>query len=216
MTERAILHSASAVSDAAAVWSSIFAGLTFLVAAIAAVVALVQLRAYFRDQWERGRPFVVFDFAFRSVLLTVELRNTSAVPATDLQVRTVPAFQSTPAGRAEVANEAFKRTIAQLTPGRSIRYFIDRAPDYYGDKDLPRSYDVTVSYADGRTRRTYKTLWRRAETVRYEQTFTLDIEQWSQALAETDYANKNWNAFDRMDKSLRDIKSAVKTIAERD
>ena len=209
-----VIHS-SVVADTAAVWSSVFAGLTFLVAVIAAAVALVQLRAYFRDQWDRGRPFVVFDFEFRSVLLTLDLRNVSGVPATDLEVRSNPPFQSTLVDQAKIANSAFARTIAQLTPGRHIQYFLDRAPDYYADKGLPRSYEVTVSYADGRKRRKIRTLWRRSEAVRYQQTFRLDIEQWSQALAETDYDNKNWNAFDRMDRSLREIKDTVKVISNK-
>jgi hypothetical protein len=134
-------------------WSAFWAFCSLVVTTGAATLALIQLRAYFVERFESSRPYVMVNFEFRSeIILEVVVRNYSATPASNVRVASEPGFESTMAGRAEVfakiTDDAY--VIRHLGPGRKPRWTLDRAPDYFKDAAMPRSYEVTVSYEDPR------------------------------------------------------------------
>lgn len=75
-------------------WTALFAGLTLVAAIIAAVIALRQLRAHFETARAQGRPYVIVDFAFKSILMQVEIKNIGATAASELTIRVTPPFES--------------------------------------------------------------------------------------------------------------------------
>jgi hypothetical protein len=198
-------------------WSAWWAFLTLVVATIAAVVALAQFSNYIREREESERPFIVVDYHFRSVLMDVEVRNTSNSVATNIELRVDVPFQSTLPGRADVLNRVFsdRYEIKQLAPGNSIRWTLDRTPDYFQAK-LPRNYEVTVSYTDPRAQRrdaSWK-FWLPKLRVRYDDHYDLNLEQWGEANADSDYANKNWNIATRNELVFRNIETKLGKIAD--
>ena len=194
-------------------WTAWWGFLAFIVTGGAAVAALIQLRAYLGEREERARPFVIVDYHFRSVLLQVEVQNSSGTIATDVILQVTPPFGSNSQRDADALNARMGEgyVIRQLAPGRSIRWTLDRAPEYFENEDLPRTYEVVVKYTDPRfQRRPLLRWWLPSMPARYEDSFTLDIDQWSLASAEVDYDNKNWNSLDRIDRSLRKIADKLK------
>lgn len=200
-------------------WSAWWAFLTFFVTGGAAVAALIQLRAYITEREERARPFVIADYAFRSVLLSVAVTNSSGALATNIRISVEPPFQSSMSDRAAALNKVADPgyTIKQLAPGRTIQWTLDRTPDYFADKDLPRTYTVTVTYADPRAvrQKAWWKFWLPKLPAEYSDSFLLDIDQWSEASADTDYDNKNWNAFERIDKSVKRIADKAEEAVNR-
>jgi len=186
-------------------WSAFWAGATAIIAASAATIALIQLRSYLLEVRERARPYVIADFGFRSTILFVHVWNSSPTPARDLTIRVDPPFESNRREDAEklrrVTGEDF--IVPQLAPGRQLRWVLDVTPAYYANKDLPRSYTVTLEYEDGR----------KGKRVRYQDTYVLNIDQWSDALADNDYPNKNWNIAKRVEGDIGDIKKSIAKIA---
>lgn len=199
-------------------WSAWWAGATFIVTLVAATIALLQFGGYIREREERARPYVQVDFEFRSVLLYVAVTNTSSSPATQVALTSTAPFRSSIANREPVFARIFSDDfrIAQLTPGRSISWMLDRAPDYYANITFPRSYLVTVSYNDPRaTRRRFAWQFWIAKLPRsYSETFELDIEQWGEASAEQDYENQNWNINKRNEDVLKRAGADLKLIRQ--
>lgn len=188
-------------------WSAFWAGATFLVTATAAVFALVQLRSYLAEVRERARPYVIADFGFRSTILYLHVWNSSQTPARNLRIAVTPPFES---NRPDDARKLQRVTgpdffVPQLAPGREIRWVLDTTPAYYANMALPRSYQVTLTYDDGRSERRKKP---------YSDVFTLSIEQWSEALADNDYPNKNWNIAHRVEGDIGKIRNSLDRIAD--
>jgi hypothetical protein len=196
-------------------WSAFWAFMTFLVALLAAGAALVQLHQYIKEKRDQSRPYLVIDFEFKSVLLYVSVRNISRTAATNVTLTTNEPFRSTDMSREQVFAELFSPayTISQLAPDREIRWLLDRTPEYFADKNLPRRYVVTAEYDS--SQRAEPSRWRRDRGSRrlYTDTFTLDINQWGEASGETDYANKNWNIHSRNERVLKALSVNLRDIA---
>lgn len=198
-------------------WSAIWAFCTLVVAVIAAAIALLQFSHYIRERSEAARPYLVVDYHFRSILMAVEVSNTSGSVATNVRLRVEPPIQSTDSKRTEVLGRVFSDaySIKQLSPGRAIRWTLDRTPDYIS-KGMPTNYTVTVTYDDPRAlRRSWWRFWAPKLPKSYTETFDLNIEQWSDANADTDYDNKMWNIANRNESQIKKIASAVEKIANK-
>lgn len=197
-------------------WSAWWAFATFVVAAVAAVVALRQFTSYIHDKEEAARPFVIVDYAFHSVLMRVEVKNTGPSVATDIKLRTNVPFQSNLRDQAEVMNRVFGDgyTIKQLVPGRAIQWTLDRTPDYATSK-FPGNYEVTVTYTDPRLLR-HSQWWKFWEPKRartFTDTFDLNLDQWTEANADSDYDNQNWNINSRNERRMEKASTALHSIA---
>lgn len=198
-------------------WSAVFAGLTLLVASVAAIVALIQVKEYLNEQRDRRRPYVVVDFAFSgSSLMRVEIRNISSSPAMDLQLSVSPPFESSRQDdSATVLNEVFdgRTVISMLAPGRRILYSLDTAYSYR-EAGLTRRYDVTATYHDAtRSVRAAMLSPSRRPAVTYSDRYVLDFAQWEKTAVETDYANKNWNIASRVETRVASIDGSLRAIA---
>jgi hypothetical protein len=141
-------------------WLVIFAGLTFLVAAIAAFVGLRQLKANQRVADEQTRPYVQVDIESRRGLMTFDVWNMGRRPAVNVNVTLDPEPVS--------SNEGFQTTLRaifnpdhiteMLAPGKRLQWFVDVSFNILG-KDVPQSYMATVTYNElptkGRKVKTY-------------------------------------------------------------
>ena len=68
-------------------WQAFAAWATFVVAAVAAILALIQLNNYLRERWQNARPYLIVDLQMRpSGLMQVEIRNISSASAADVSV----------------------------------------------------------------------------------------------------------------------------------
>lgn len=197
-------------------WAALWGFLSLLVTIVAATVALLQFGSYIREREERARPYLQADFEFRSILLDVVVKNISGSPATNVTIVADPPIESTLADRTAVMSHVTSSAygISQLAPGRDIRWFLDRAPDYYGDPTKPRQYTVTLSYDDPRATRLRRRwqFWRGKLQSHYVEAFTLDIEQWGEASAEQDYDNQNWNINKRNEQVLKEISRSLQRM----
>ncbi|WNY33075.1 hypothetical protein Q9Q99_12640 [Curtobacterium flaccumfaciens] len=196
-------------------WSALWAFCSLVVTIGAAALALIQLRAYFVERFESSRPYVMVDFEFRSeIILEVVVRNDSATPASEVKVLSEPAFKSTMHGReavfAKITDSDY--VIRHLGPGRKLRWTLDRAPDYFKETSMPRSYEVTVSYEDPRAP-LRGPRWRPKPPKRFSETFTLSIDQYDEATADTDWENKNWNIAKRNEGRFDNLLTAVRSLA---
>jgi len=148
--------------------------------------------------------------------MDIEIKNIGASAAGNLTLRVDTPFESDMPEQANRLNKVFsdEETISMLAPGRRILYAFGRAPDYYS-AGHPERYTVTASYTDVpvQFRRRARDWWRRTE-VRYTDPLTLDFRQWSQATAETDYDNKNWNIASRQERRTQKILEALTSIAD--
>lgn len=196
-------------------WSALLAGLTLAVAVVAAIVALVQYRSHLAAERSRTRPYVIVDYTFRSILMQIEIKNIGQSAATDVVLSVDPPFESGLRDQAQRLNAVFSsdESIAMLAPGRRILYTFDRAPDYY-TAQRPERYTITATYNDlpPRLVRPLRRPWRKTPVVHVD-TYPLDFRQWSQATAETDYAEKNWNIANRGEQREKRIVTALESIA---
>lgn len=197
-------------------WTALFAGLTFIAAVVAAVIALRQLRAHFESTRAQSRPYVIVDFTFKSILMQIEIKNIGATAAKDVTLRVDPPFESGLNRQATTLNSIFSEAekISMLAPGRRILYTFDRAPDYYEAK-RPERYQVTASYTDMPVQyhRSWRSIWKR-DIVHYNDTYILDFRQWSRATTESDYDNMNWNIAKRQERRAEEALRAFTAFTE--
>lgn len=184
-------------------WQAIWTFFTFLIAAVAAAIALAQLSAHQETQREQSRPYVIVDFAFRSVLLMIEVTNIGKTPAHDVRF----SWDAEPVGLKPEDTAVLKRKLVDgeipfLAPGRSIRQFVGRAPDYWKSDAVPKRYEVECTYRDTR-----------GANFGNGERMVLDLAQWNDALADTDYDNKNWNQFKQQTAAQKDIANKVRQVA---
>jgi len=195
-------------------WSALFAGLTLVAAVIAAAIALGQLRAHFATERARNRPYVIVDYAFKSILMQIEIKNIGTTAARNVVLRVDPPFESGLRDQAATLNAVFAKPeqISMLAPGRRILYTFDRAPDYHSEK-RPEKYDITATYTDlpQQHLRPWHRWWRK-EVLQYTETFVLDFRQWSQTSTESDYDNKNWNIASRQERKTERIAKSLEWI----
>lgn len=189
-------------------WQAIFAGLTFLVATAAAWVALVQLRHNSRNQLELSRPVIVVDFHFRSNSISIAVANTGTTAARDLKLNwsDVPHIKDVPRKHAFEKNLVHGK-VPFLAPGRVIRYRVGLFSAY--PKDAVRTFIVDATYLGPVGKK------------RWSNRSVLDLDQWANAMADSDYDNKNWNEFrwqkeaqQKSARSLADISTALEILAD--
>jgi hypothetical protein len=185
-------------------WQAIWMFFTFLVAAIAAWVALAQLSAHHEAQLEQSRPYVIVDYSFRSVLLMIEVTNIGQTPAQNVRL----AWDIEPMALNAADTQALSRKLVQgsipfLAPGRSVRHFVGRTPDYWAADSVPKRYEVEASYTDGQGR-----------PFGAGERMVLDLAQWNDATADTDYDNKNWNQFKWQTEAQKEIAKDLSTVAQ--
>ena len=183
-------------------WQAVWTLLASLVAAIAASAALAQLKQHRKAQADMSRPYTIVDFAFRGHLVMLEVKNIGKTPALDVKLT----WNEPPVALDEGRTAALRRhlvegTIPYLAPGRSIRYFVGSAPDYLSNKELPRRFEVEARYVDVG-----------GEEHGVGETLVLDLDQWSEALADTDYENKNWKELKRQAGALEEVSKSLKRI----
>lgn len=186
-------------------WQAIWTFFTFLVAAIAASAALAQLAAHQTAQIEQSRPYVIVDFAFRSTLVLIEIKNIGQTSAKDVKLSWLPE----PTAMDERKTAAIKRNLVDghvpfLAPGRSIRYAVGLGAEYWKSDEIPKQYTVEAVYLDIHGQ----------EFGRGEQ-MVLDLAQWAEALADSDYDNKNWNQFKKQAEAQKKISEHLARIDDR-
>lgn len=164
-------------------WQALGAMGTFVVAAVAAVIAFHQYRGYREGQEALTRPYVIVDVTFRPFFLAaITVRNASPRAAVDLTMTVAPAFIASRPRDCEILNRVFDgaTTVGLLAPDRQIHYLLDEMPQYVTG-GFPLQYVVTARYRDGSTGAAAgrRTRW-------YTDTFVLDLDQWLQALADDD------------------------------
>lgn len=183
-------------------WQAIWTFFTFLVAAIAAAIALAQLQAHHEAQRELARPYVVVDFAFRSTLLLIEVKNVGQAPAKEVRlIWSIP-----PVAENQDLTQTLRRNLVDgsvpfLAPGRAVRYFVASASAYWSSEETPKRYVVRASYSDIR-----------GEAFGGDEEMVLDLGQWAEALADEDYGNKNWNQFKHQTDAQKDIAKELKGV----
>ncbi|WP_293781483.1 hypothetical protein [uncultured Aeromicrobium sp.] len=185
-------------------WQAFGAVATTIVAGVAAWIALSQLKAHHEAQREQSRPYVIVDFAFRSMLISIEVRNIGQTPATDVRMawnvepRAVEDRQT-----AAITRNLVDRSIPFLAPGRAVRYSIGWGPKFVPDDSLPKRYEVTTTYGDGHGHAFGPELQ------------ILDFDQWAESSVDVDYDNKNWNEFKRQTEAQQKIADNLGRLDDR-
>lgn len=181
-------------------WQALWTFATFVVATAAAVIAISQLRAHHAAQWELSRPYVIVDWRFRSTLIIVEVRNAGSTTARDVELEWSPRLVAGDRDRAEVIERNLVQgTIPFLAPGRVIRHLLGTWEECCVDGDVPR-YEVAVSYRDVTGRQIDG------------EVMVLDLGQWAEALADSDYDDKNWNESKRQTEARKATVKAVHAV----
>ncbi len=128
-------------------WLVVVGVLTLATYIILAIYAKRQLDEAKRLRRERTRPFVVVDFDV-NWLISLVIKNIGETVAYDVQMEFSPPLQSTlskPWGWE--SGGLTENGIPMLPPGKEIRYSFDGSIQLFGS-DLPRQYEVTLTYAD--------------------------------------------------------------------
>ena len=138
-------------------WISAFGAIgTLLVAAIAAVAAFRQVREARTLREERAQPFVVVDIGENDTghpYLDLVIRNIGTTLATSVRFAFTPALRSGSYEDEGIDISKFhvlERGISSMPPGREIRFLFDEGPLVFERNDLPRTYDVEVSFSSSR------------------------------------------------------------------
>lgn len=185
-------------------WAAFWAFATFLVAAVAAAVALGQFSSYRRELEERARPYLVVDIDFRTVLMYVAVENVSQSLATNVSMVSKPMLRGSTPKRDEVLSEVLGGTfvIPQMAPGRKMQWLVDRAPDLLNDPGKPHRVVITVTYTDPRK-----------HGITYSDEFVVDLDPYRGASMTQDYDNLNWNIAERNERRLGSIQDSLATLS---
>ncbi|WP_267424877.1 MULTISPECIES: hypothetical protein [unclassified Curtobacterium] len=189
-------------------WQALSGWIGLLVAAVAALIALMQFGQSIANQREQSRPMIAVDLHFRSNIITVEVKNVGATAARDIQLD----WSELPAISDDRVRGAFMRRLVDnplifLAPGRAIRFVVGSFPRY--PEDGARHFEVVSSYQGPEAK------------SRWSSVSVFDLDQWAESLVEVDYENKNWNEQARQTAAMRqsarssqDAADALATIAE--
>lgn len=126
-------------------WTAFAALGTFAVALIASGIALIQLwqaKALYREQ---VRPFVIVDFSFDGLLVSISVKNTGSTPAMNVSMTFDPPLRGE--DFYDTANAPmFAKGIPMMAPGREMRVRLGqiRALHELG----ATSYKVIVTYSN--------------------------------------------------------------------
>ncbi|MBT2499790.1 hypothetical protein J7E25_11860 [Agromyces sp. ISL-38] len=187
-------------------WAALWTGCGVAVTAIAAILALVQLRTYTRESLDRARPFVIVDFVFVGDLLQFHIWNSSPSAASRVRIKSdKPIRSSDDSGFRNAGLEELLagRVIPHLPPGRMIAWTFDMSVHAFHPEVLD-DYLVTVTYEDPRLkrRRAAWRLWEPKVPVEYSEEYALSIRHYNEASVPRDDAT-------RIVEVLREIRTAV-------
>jgi hypothetical protein len=135
-------------------WSAFGTMLTAVVAIAAAVFAWQQVRHARQIRDEQAQPNVIIDFeeSASSIHLDLVIKNIGQTVAYDVRVVFNPPIATTEIGDRFPLGEAslITKGIPTMPPGRTWRAMFDNMPQRFERKDLPRTYDVQITYRDSR------------------------------------------------------------------
>ena len=138
-------------------WQAVGTMATAFIALAAAVFAWQQVRHARKLREEQAQPYVVVDFeASRNIMMNLVIRNTGLTVAHDVKITFDPPLVSTfdATRKPTFAESLFLiKGIPTMPPGRTWTALFERGPDRFERKDLPRAYDVTVTYRDSHGRK---------------------------------------------------------------
>ncbi|GAA1622633.1 hypothetical protein GCM10009744_07400 [Kribbella alba] len=138
-------------------WQAVGTMATAFIALAAAVFAWQQVRHARKLREEQAQPYVVVDFeSSRNILINLVVRNTGLTVAHDVKLTFDPPLISTfdDTRKPTLAESLFiVKGIPTMPPGRTWAALYERGPDRYARDDLPRAYDVTVTYRDSQGRK---------------------------------------------------------------
>lgn len=147
----------------AAGWAAGASWLTFVTAAAAATYAVRQFGEARRARElqdeirrEQSQPYIVVDVerpVVSAIHLELAVRNTGSTIAYDVKIAFDPPLE-TAMGRKDATyaleQTAFMRQgIPTMPPGREWSMIFDSGPERF-ESDLPRQYDITVTFRDAR------------------------------------------------------------------
>lgn len=127
-----------------------------MVAVIAAVAAFRQVREARTLREEQAQPFVVVDVEENEAghpYLDLVIRNIGTTLATDVRFDFSPRLRSGSYEDEGIDISDFhllKQGIASMPPGRELRFLFDEGPLIFQRDELPRRYDVEVSFRSTR------------------------------------------------------------------
>ena len=132
---------------------------TFLIAGIAACVALGQLREARNLREAEAQPFVTVDVEPSVVsrhLFNLIISNTGKTLARDVSIKFDPPLRSTldSTGFSLADFKALASGIPALPPGRKYQVLLDSAIERF-HSDLPDTYTVTVDFRDRNGKKAY-------------------------------------------------------------
>lgn len=135
-------------------WEAFGTMVTAGVAIVAGIFAGVQVRQAKKLREEQAQPYVVVDFeAQANILIALIVRNTGLTVAYDVKLTFDPPLESTLDRDPPISETKFiTEGIPTMPPGRTWSALLDRGPDRYANTDLPRTYDVTVTFLDSHDR----------------------------------------------------------------
>lgn len=124
------------------------ASITMLIAALAAIYAARQVKIARLDREDRGRPFVtVFFRASHGVVCNIVIKNEGLTVARDVRFSFNPEWTSARPERNRIReSKVWREGISTLVPGQEIAMLADIVHER-AKSDLPRTYEVVVSYA---------------------------------------------------------------------
>jgi hypothetical protein len=138
-------------------WQAVGTMLTAFIALAAAVFAWQQVRHARKLREEQAQPYVVVDFeTSRNILMNLVIRNTGLTVAHDVKLTFDPPLVSTfdDTRKPPFAESLFMvNGIPTMPPGRTWTALFERGPDRFEREDLPRAYNVTVTYRDSHGRK---------------------------------------------------------------
>ena len=182
-------------------WTALATGLQAVIVAIAALVAVFQVREARRLREDQARPFVVVDFDVNDPpLIHITIANIGKTMARSVRVQVAPTLESSlddkgpPEPIAKLS--IFTEEILSMAPGKVIRLLFDSFPQREEaraqGRDLEDAYKVTVRYRGERR------LLRRSS---YRDTMPLDLG----AYRNIQYVNR---------RTVHDLYGQVKKIAD--
>jgi hypothetical protein len=126
-----------------------WAGLQFLVLAVAAIVALIQASEARRLREAQAEPFVVVDFDADEDFLILVISNIGTTMAENVRLTFKPELRSSWDDKDALTplrdTRAFKEGISSLAPGKRFRAYFDSLFERSSDV-LPDAYHVSIAF----------------------------------------------------------------------
>ncbi len=138
-------------------WSALSAGVTAIVAVVAALFAFLQVRQARLLREEQAQPFVVVDFESSAVwqnAIELVIENIGKTVARDVRVTFDPPLESTEQHEGYDLSKSvlLAEGIPTMPPGKRVAALFDLSHKRY-DSGLPMSYVATVNFSDARGKR---------------------------------------------------------------